>query len=438
MPNHRSKRLNNPKITILANLLPGFGAGGIVSALGGLVQALGKLDGDEQYVLFKGDSWLKDYMGPNEILYSPEEEYVGWQERAKQVLGPLRVPVGNMYRTFKKQSKESNKQGFSLATSNGSYERTGGSVIHFPYQYFVKTKLPSVFSPWDLQYIHLPELFTPEQLQRNEVIYREGIHQASFVIVGSQWTKQDVIDHFDIPASKIIVSPWASPTESHHISLPTSLKAVARKYELERDFCLYPAALWPHKNHIRLLEALALLRDRDGLRIMCICTGFKHLYWHKIEQAVQRLQLHDQVRFPGEVEFEDLLALYQLSKIIVFPSLFEGVGLPVFEAWHANKPLLCSNMTSLPEIVGNAGMLFNPLEPSSIAKAIKMVWEFQRLSDELVKNGKKRLAEFSWDLTAKTHRAVYRKAAGKNLTDEDEWLLKGEWISSGTSSIQIA
>ena len=150
--------------------------------------------------------------------------------------------------------------------SDGFIESLGASVIHFPYQAFVRTSLPSIFEPWDLQHRHLPEFFTPLERRTRDGIYSSACLEATAVAVGSDWVRRDVITQYRIPSSKLFVvrrgPPPRLPSDTPDQVASSAVKA---RFGLPDRFLFCPANTWPHKNHLRLLDALAQLRDRDGL-----------------------------------------------------------------------------------------------------------------------------------------------------------------------------
>ncbi|HEY7159939.1 MAG TPA: glycosyltransferase, partial [Acidobacteriota bacterium] len=130
----------------------------------------------------------------------------------------------------------------------------------------------------------------------------------------------------------------------------------------------------------------------------------------------------------GEVSTEDLRAIYSQAQFVVVPSLFEAASGPMFEAWQEGVPVTCSNVTSLPEQAADAALIFDPLSVDSIAAAINRMTTEPELRTQLIINGQKRLKDFSWDRTARAYRAVYKRAAGVNLTEEDRHLLSWDWM----------
>jgi len=424
----RIKTDKHPKVAINAQLTPGGETGGVESVLIGLVHSLGRLeDGPEEYIIigpWQNPEWLRQYIGPNQrIVQGPKP----LQPSLGRLLGPL-LPVAQKTRNILLQFLGTSRMWPEVPVSNGFYESLGCDVIHFPYQHFVVCALPTVYNPHDLQHLHYPQFFTPSTIAWRETIYPAGCHFARTVVAGSQWVKQDIVEYYHVNPNKIQVIPWAPPTQAYPAPMPDTSIAIREKYRLDQPFALYPAMTWEHKNHIRLLEALALLRDRDCLRVCLVCTGHQGSFWPHIEKRLLALGLQNQVKFLGMVPAEDLRALYRLAQFVIIPSLFEAASGPLFEAWQDGTPVACSKVTSLPEQAGDAALLFNPLSVDAIADAAAQVATNAELRESLRQRGAKRLEDFSWERTAKAYRAVYRSAAGYPPSEEDRWLLSWDWM----------
>ena len=156
------------------------------------------------------------------------------------------------------------------------------------------------------------------------------------------------------------------------------------------------------------------------------CTGRQNDFWPTIKKRINELRLGNQVRFLGFVRPIELRALYHLAQFVVFPSLFEGGGFPVLEAFHEGAPVACSDVTSLPEYGGDAALLFDPTSTESIAEAMYRMSTERELRATLRQRGSARIGLFTWEQTAKTYRALYRQVAGRLLSDEDHHLLAGD------------
>ena len=422
---------NKFRIAINAQLMPNSGAGGVESVVIGLVSALGKLDdGSEEYVIigpYQEPEWLSSYLGPNQIIVrGPKLQDVPKRsfQSMPRILRPALIKTYDMAYRFIKPMV-----GPFVPISDGFYESLKCDVIHFPYQQFVICALPSIYNPHDLQHLHYPQFFDPQTIAWRETIYRAGCHFAHTVVVGSEWIKQDVINHYRTTPEKIQVIPWAPPTQAYPSPSDEQLAAVRTKYKLPKNFAFYPAMTWEHKNHLRLLDALDYLRNREGLIVNLVCTGNRYKgFWPKIEDHLNALNLGEQVQFLGMIPATDLRAIYRLSQFVIVPTLFEAASGPVFEAWQEGVPVACSTVTSLPDQVGDAALLFDPYSVQAIADAIRRMVSDGRLRSDLARKGKQRLRDFSWERTAKAYRAVYRRAAHRPLTEEDYDLLRWDWM----------
>jgi glycosyltransferase involved in cell wall biosynthesis len=186
------------------------------------------------------------------------------------------------------------------------------------------------------------------------------------------------------------------------------LEAVRAKFGITGPFLLYPAQTWRHKNHLALLDAVALLRDRRAMNVPVVCTGYRNSFFPEIRRRRAELGLKDLVRFVGFVEPAELRALYALCRGLVFPSLFEGWGLPVTEAFSCGVPVACSTVTCLPELVGNAALLFDPRRLEEIAGSMEQLWLDERLRGVLIERGHRRAAALSWQRVAGEFRDLYR------------------------------
>jgi glycosyltransferase involved in cell wall biosynthesis len=419
------------RIAINAQIRPGSGYGGVETYLAALIHALGKLDdGNEEYRIIvhpKAQDWLSDHLGKNQRTYCGKT--------------PLRYSFRGGNAVKVRYAKDRSKKGYfknliryrlkrlcrgdwgEIPISDGYFENIGCNIVHFPYQEYVICSLPTVFNPHDLQHLHMPSFFKPQGIAHREGIYPQACRIATSIAVASEWMKNDIVRQYGIDPSKIFPIPWGAPTEAYPKPDEDKLMEIRTKYDLPEKFIYYPSMLWEHKNHIRLLKALANLRDSNKKRIYLVCSGRKTDHWNYIENAIEILNLSEQVSFIGLIPSQDLRAVYSLCTGVIVPTLFEAASGPVFEAWKEEKPAACSSVTSLPEQVGNAAYLFDPYHIESIAEAAIRLWEDAKLKSDLVNNGKERLQEFSWEKTARTYRALYRRGAGAQLKDDDMQLL---------------
>jgi|SoiMethySBSTD1v2_1073268.scaffolds.fasta_scaffold80469_3 glycosyltransferase involved in cell wall biosynthesis len=437
MTNTRPQRL---RVAIDAQVVP-WRNGGVATVLTALIRALGRLpDGDEHYTVVARNSEEASFWAP---FLGREQSLVDAEEHQRR----LRVPSGHrvaLKRWIKRglwrvarpmidpilARANSERQWPEVPVSNGFYESLGCDVLHFPWQHYVLCALPTIFNPHDLQHLHYPQFFSTRDLVHRETIYPAGCRLSQSVVVGSQWAKEDIVSQYGVDPRKIQVVPEAPP--SSHAGEPSAerLDGVRAKYGLPNDFLLYPAITWPHKNHLRLFEALAVLRDRRQITVPLVCTGSPHQpLWPHLQSTVKELGLDGQVWFAGFVSDDDLRAFQRLARGLIIPSLFEASSLPIFDAWLDGVPVGCSNATALPEQVRDAALLFDPTDVNAIGDAVVRIMVDEEMRSDLRARGYGRLKDFDLMRTAKAYRAVYRRVGRRALTEEDRWLLKWDWMT---------
>jgi len=414
------------RVAIDARRDPGS-AGGMVPALKSLVTALGALDGPEEYRLIVASASQQEWLAP----LAPNQQCVVQHPR------PERSRFDRLRQKLRRAIGVPNSDSESPA-SDGFFEGLGCGVIHFPLGRYVVCGVPTVYNPHDLLHLHFPQFLAPHTIMRRDRLHRTACHFASTIVVNSQWVKEDVANRYAVAASRIQVIPEAAPTTIlRPLDDAGAEDRVRARYGLEPGYAFYPSVTWPHKNHLRLLEAIARLRDGRGVRVCLVCTGAKTpSFWPEIERRITALSLGDQVRFLGFVPQEDMPELYRLAGCLVLPTLFEANSLPMFEAWQEETPVISSNVTALPEQAADAALLFDPLDEIQIADAIHRGLFDPALRQRLAASGRRRLTDFDWQRTAIAYRAVYRSASGLRLGREERDLLAWDWMRhpSATSS----
>lgn len=410
------------RVAIDARLAPTRN-GGVAQAALGLIHALGELEGRETYDIVSAGNesreFIEPHIGPNQrLIERPSANLAGPRQRLKQ------SAKARLARAVESQIQPWP----TVPISDGFYERIGADVLHFPTQGFVLCSLPTIYNPHDLQHRHLPEFFPPHVLAARDVLYTTACRLAHTVTVASRWVKQDIIDQYGTSPTKIQVIPWAAPTQMYATPVEATIHAVRARYDLPEEFLFYPAKTWRHKNHAALFDALAILRNERNVRPLLVCTGgMDSDSSGALMQHVADLDLADQIRFLGYVDEDEIRPLYRLAQALVLPTLFESDSFPIFEAWAEGLPVACSNVTSLPEQVGDAALVFEP-DPRAIAEAVGRMIEEPELRATLAARGRARAQRFNWELTAKAYRAVYRRAARRSLSDEDRELLAWDWM----------
>jgi len=421
------------RIAIDAQISPEGNHGGVEQTIIGLVHALGQLDGPEEYVIvcpWANPTWLQPYLGHNQRIVTGERPPLA--QTFKQWLGPLRRPAGTLMSLLRDWASPSPAPATLTLEPTHVFKSLDAGVVHFPTQRFANTGLPSIYSPHDLQHRHYPQFFTPTERRIRERFFAVGFRDTPAIVADSSFVADDIQHQFTIPRAKIYMIPQGPPTALYDLPSPSLIHATAAKYRLPATFAFYPAQTWQHKNHLCLLDALALLRDQKGLEINLVCTGKQNEFWHVIERHVRELRLEHQVHFLGFVSAQEVVALYRLAHFLILPSLFEGGGMPVLEAFREGTPVACSNIAALAEYAGDAALLFDPTSAPSIAHAIYRMATEPHLRTELHQRGTARAQSFSWDRTARMYRAIYRHVAGQVLAEEDiHWLATARGAKSG-------
>jgi len=231
------------------------------------------------------------------------------------------------------------------------------------------------------------------------------------VLTVSQASKDDIIEYLGVPAEKVEVIYNALDTRLASEPTPDEVANVRERFLLTAPYILYTGNIKPHKNVDRLIEAFSLLR-RDGFEnVKLLIIGDEISKYPNLRRLVHRYQLHQHVRFLGFVPDATLAVLYRLAVVFVFPSLYEGFGLPPLEAMAAGAPVITSNVSSLPEVVGDAAILIDPMDASAIAAAMARVLGDPGLRDDLIRRGRERVTAFSWERSVARVRQVYGELA---------------------------
>jgi glycosyltransferase involved in cell wall biosynthesis len=232
--------------------------------------------------------------------------------------------------------------------------------------------------------------------------------QADRVLTVSEASKSDILRYFRIPEQKIDVIPNAIDERFNEPPSAEQIERVKERYQLNDPFVLYAGNIKPHKNLERLIEAFHVFRRPGFEDVRLLIIGDEISKYATLRRAVHRLKLHKHVRFFGFVPDQTLAVLYRLAAVFVFPSLYEGFGLPPLEAMASGAPVITSNVSSLPEVVGDAAVLVDPYDPESIADAMRRVLSDEALRVDLRERGFVRARHFSWDVSVRRVHEIYQ------------------------------
>jgi glycosyltransferase involved in cell wall biosynthesis len=230
------------------------------------------------------------------------------------------------------------------------------------------------------------------------------------ILTVSEASKRDILQLFNVKPEKIVVVYNA--IDEHFSAAPSEdhVRRIRERYQLDHKFVLYVGNIKPHKNLVRLIEAFSQLRrSHDDLKLLIIGDEISKL--PALRRAVHRHKLYKHVRFLGYLKDDTLTVLYRLASVFVFPSLYEGFGLPPLEAMASGTPVVTSNVSSLPEVTGDAAVLVDPYDVDSIANGMRRVLDDPQFAEELRLKGIKRAREFSWERSVEKTQRVYREVA---------------------------
>ncbi len=289
---------------------------------------------------------------------------------------------------------------------------------HVPYVVptLLDVQVPYIVTVHDVQELHFPEYFSPAQRAIRAMHRWKTLDRAGKIIVSFDHVKADLIKYFNLPENKIHVCPI--PFNSISLQEPTS--AAAQKYNegyaAWRPYLLYPAQTWRHKNHSLLFEALQRLQlQRQGQKnLRLVCTGGKNDYYSTLEAQLDEMGLRDSVLFTGVVAEDELLWLYRNAAVVTIPTKYEAGSFPLFEAIKQGVPVVCSDVTSLPETIGNRRFVFNPYDAQTLAELILRVVSDARFREENIANSIKQAERFSGINAATYFYAAYRSLMGIN------------------------
>lgn len=272
------------------------------------------------------------------------------------------------------------------------------------------SKIPYIVTIHDLSYLHFPELFRKEDLLQLTNWSKYSIEKSAHIIVPSKSTKDDIVKNYGVRPDKITVTYEGYNSDLFKPASKQNVQKAKQKYKIAGEYLIFIGTLQPRKNIVRLIEAFSKMADK---KISLVVVGKKGWIYDEILLKSKELNIEKRVIFTDFVPDEDLSGLISGAKVYVNPSLWEGFGIPVIEAQACGTPVAVSNTSSLPEIVGDSAVLFDPENTNSIASRIEKVIVSEKLSKDLVQKGFKNIERFSWDKCARETLAVLQKFASK-------------------------
>lgn len=381
----------------LTPLLPGGENGGAKWLALELIKQFGILRPDIHFVLLALERSRKELQALKtrnmELrILSNGEEKTGWLERC----------IRNLWKRVERSLPLKLRLKVSLAVEKAFQkiridnpigdEKVDLLFCPFTAPFYHRSNVPTVCTVLDIQYYYYPQFFTTDQYCERDRHFRMACDVASKLICISEAVRQTVLDAAKLPESKVV---------SILIDIPARIvgkdsTACLTRLGLEAgEYLLYPANFWCHKNHEMLLMAFGMYKaGRPESRLRLVCTGSPGERKDYLETAAWALGIADSVVFPGFLDEKDFGTLLKNAKAVIFPSLYEGFGMPVLEAMANDVPVLCSSVTSLPEVGGDAVLYFDPRKPDEIVDALTRIDTCPQCGEELRRNGRERLKAF--------------------------------------------
>jgi glycosyltransferase involved in cell wall biosynthesis len=270
---------------------------------------------------------------------------------------------------------------------------------------------PVVATIHDLSFEHLPQTFKRRSRMQLRLTVRHTARTSAHIIASSEYSRRDLIETYRIPPEKVTTTPLAAPAHFAPVTDESELRRVRSLYAIEGDYILAVGSIQPRKNLVRLFAAYAALRrSRPQAKLpRLVLVGKRAWLYEETLRAIEEQGIARDVIFTGYVPESDLPALYTDALCFVYPSYFEGFGLPPLEAMQCGAPVIAGDRTSLPEVVGDAGLLVDPFDESAIAHMIARMIDDAGLRAELRRKGLKRARLFNWHETARQTLRVYER-----------------------------
>lgn len=283
----------------------------------------------------------------------------------------------------------------------------GMDIIHSPENatLFMRICQKKVITVHDITPFLFPESFSPLTLFRYRLLFKRTLKTADKIISDSHSTKKDLMNHFNVPDDKISVVHLGIDEKFRVLDM-NDVDRIRTKYSLNDPFILYVGTLEPRKNISTLIKAFYKIKNKNSIHKLVI-AGKKGWKYKNVFNIIDELHLQNEIIFVDYVPYEDLPGLYNAADLFVYPSLYEGFGLPPLEAMACGTPVITSNVSSLPEVVGNAAIMFDPHDVEELANSMCAILNNEISKKDLIKNGLEQVKKFSWKRCAEETLQVY-------------------------------
>ncbi|MDD3190205.1 MAG: glycosyltransferase family 1 protein [Candidatus Pacebacteria bacterium] len=359
----------------------GYAQTGIGNYIRHLLEYIFENDKTNEFVIFLMPEEFDGFKIPNERVKKVKvnSKWYGWKE---QLLFPLGIYKENL------------------------------DLMHFthfnsPILYFKK----SIVTIHDITPYFFPghKMKSPIRKAGFRLVFSSSVRKAKKVIAVSNSTKNDILKYFKTKKEKITVIYEGVDGQFKVTKNELALRNLAQKYNIKKPFLFYTGVWRNHKNLVGLIRAFAILRKEYALDISLVLGGKEDPYYPEVRKTWQELGVEEDIIRIGFIEQKELPLFYDAACIFVIPSFYEGFGLIGLEAMACGTPVISSDRTSLPEILGDAAIYFNPDNPQDMAEKIHMVFNDKKLYNELVEKGMKQVKKYSWDQMSQETLELYKK-----------------------------
>lgn len=291
-----------------------------------------------------------------------------------------------------------------LPFSYNTFFKDKSDIYHF-FNYIVPPNINGIVitTIHDLAYIDYPETLDPKNLKRISNSIEYSVKRSKFIVTISKYSKQRILDNFDIDENSIkIINPSFEKLNSF-----IDFNIIKNKFNISSSYILYVGNIEPRKNIVRLIESFYHLKKQNLINQALVIVGGNGWLYKDVFKKVLSLNLQNDIIFTGFVSKEEKASLYKNADLFLFPSLYEGFGIPILEAMSLGTPVVCSNTSSMPEVGGNAAFYVNPLSVEDISAGILKVLSDSSLQKDMIDEGYRQIKKFSWDESAKKLEKLY-------------------------------
>jgi glycosyltransferase involved in cell wall biosynthesis len=289
-------------------------------------------------------------------------------------------------------------------------------ILHVQYTAPPFTPCPVVNTIHDLSFEHLPETFKRRSFRQMRLTIRRSARTAAHVITDSNFSRDDILNTYNLPPDRVTATPLAASSDFKPVEDAAEITRVREKYKISGDYILTVGSIQPRKNIPRLIRAYASMCRECSLDPLpkLVIAGKRGWLYEDTLKTAETSSAREQIIFTGYVPDKELPALYGDARCFVYPSYFEGFGIPALEAMRCGTPTITADRTCFPEVVGDAALMVDPFDEQAIAAVLLRILSDKQLREELTAKGLKRAAQFDWKITARQTLAVYETAHAKN------------------------